>query len=44
MEINRLLTNNKIWVERTKGVGIIRRADAIDFVLRALSARLRRSL
>jgi NADH-quinone oxidoreductase subunit D len=32
-EVETLLTRNKIWVDRTKDVGVISRADAIDFGL-----------
>lgn len=31
LEVNRILTNNKIWVHRTKGVGVVSKADAIDY-------------
>lgn len=32
-EVDTLLTRNRIWVERTKDVGIISRADAIGYAL-----------
>ncbi|MCL4786774.1 MAG: NADH dehydrogenase (quinone) subunit D [Verrucomicrobia bacterium] len=32
-EVETLLTRNKIWVDRTKDVGVISKADAIDFGL-----------
>jgi len=32
-EMETLLTRNKIWVDRTRDVGVISRADAIDFGL-----------
>ena len=32
-EVDKLLTRNRIWVDRTQGVGIISPADAIDFAL-----------
>ncbi len=30
-EVDRLLTNNKIWIERTKGVGVISTAEALEY-------------
>lgn len=32
-ESDTLLTRNRIWVDRTKGVGVISRADAVDYGL-----------
>lgn len=32
-EVDALLTRNRIWVDRTKDVGVISREDAIDFAL-----------
>jgi NADH-quinone oxidoreductase subunit D len=32
-EVEKLLTRNRIWVDRTKDVGVISKADAIDFGL-----------
>jgi NADH-quinone oxidoreductase subunit D len=32
-EVDALLTRNRIWVDRTQGVGIISRQDAIDYAL-----------
>jgi NADH-quinone oxidoreductase subunit D len=32
-EIDKLLTRNRIWVDRTRDVGVISRADAIDYGL-----------
>jgi len=32
-EVDQLLTRNRIWVDRTQGVGIISRPDAIDYSL-----------
>jgi len=31
IELNKLLTNNKIWVMRTRGAGPISKEDAIDY-------------
>ena len=38
-EYERLLTKNRIWLKRTKGVGVISREDAIDLGLSGPSAR-----
>lgn len=32
-ELDRLLTRNRIWVDRTKGLGVISKEDAISFAL-----------
>jgi NADH-quinone oxidoreductase subunit D len=32
-EVDQLLTRNRIWVDRTKDIGVISKADAIDFAL-----------
>jgi NADH-quinone oxidoreductase subunit D len=32
-EVDQLLTRNRIWVDRTKDVGVISKEDAIDFAL-----------
>ena len=32
-EVDQLLTRNRIWVDRTKDIGVIAKADAIDFAL-----------
>jgi NADH-quinone oxidoreductase subunit D len=32
-EVDQLLTRNRIWVDRTKDIGVISREDAIDFAL-----------
>ncbi len=32
-EVETLLTRNRIWVDRTRNVGVISRADAIDYAL-----------
>jgi len=32
-ELDRLLTRNRIWVDRTKGLGIITKEDAISFAI-----------
>jgi NADH-quinone oxidoreductase subunit D len=32
-ELDRLLTRNRIWVDRTKGLGVITKADAISFAI-----------
>jgi len=32
-EVDHLLTRNRIWVDRTKDIGVISKADAIDFAL-----------
>jgi len=38
-EYERLLTKNRIWMNRTKGVGVINRADAVSLGLSGPSAR-----
>jgi NADH-quinone oxidoreductase subunit D len=32
-ELDRLLTRNRIWIDRTKGLGVISKEDAISFAL-----------
>jgi NADH-quinone oxidoreductase subunit D len=32
-EVDQLLTRNRIWVDRTRGLGVISRTDAIDYAL-----------
>ncbi|MCB1127746.1 MAG: NADH dehydrogenase (quinone) subunit D, partial [Verrucomicrobiae bacterium] len=32
-EVDQLLTRNRIWIDRTQGVGVITAADAIDYAL-----------
>jgi NADH-quinone oxidoreductase subunit D len=32
-EVDKLLTRNRIWVDRTRDIGIISRSDAIDYAL-----------
>ncbi len=38
-EVDRLLTNNRIWLERTRGVGIITPADAASYGITGPSLR-----
>ncbi len=32
-EVDQLLTRNRIWIDRTQGIGVIRREDAIGYAL-----------
>jgi NADH-quinone oxidoreductase subunit D len=32
-EVDQLLTRNRIWVDRTQGIGVISKADAVDYAL-----------